>query len=169
MIRPGAISARVAKPQYIVRIILGDLAIRFGLTTGLRIVAPLAGPLRIDRMRMRVRMRIAPLGARYSVRLVETVQKYAAWLGLPDGRQICALVWFIVGMAFRRDFRIALCCTGLRYVQVRLEDYVLRRYLIVLTIRHNVYSSHRCFPDSLAAHCTYTLARSMIVVAFCVI
>ena len=69
MIRLWAISARVAKPQYIVRIILGDLAIRFGLTTGLRIVATLAGPLRMGRMRMR--MRIAPL-----------VTKYAA--GLPD-------------------------------------------------------------------------------------
>lgn len=55
---------------------LGDLGIRFGLTNGLGIVAPLAGPLRIERMRMR--MRIAPLGARYSVRLVEMVQKYAA-------------------------------------------------------------------------------------------
>ena len=73
MIRPGAISARVAKLQYIVRAILGDLAIRFGLTTGLRIVATLVDPLRMGRMRMRVRMRIAPLGT-----------KYAA--GLPDGR-----------------------------------------------------------------------------------
>ena len=60
MIRLCAISARVAKPQYIV-----------GLKTGLRIVATLAGPLRMGRMRMRVRMRIAPL-----------VTKYAA--GLPD-------------------------------------------------------------------------------------
>ena len=71
MIRPGAISARVAKLQYIVRVILGDLAIRFGLTTGLRIVATSVDPLRTGRMRMRVRMRIAPL-----------VTKYAA--GLPD-------------------------------------------------------------------------------------
>ena len=69
MIRLWAISARVAKPQYIVGVILGDLAIRFGLTTGLRIVATLAGPLCMGRMRMR--MRIAPL-----------VTKYAA--GLPD-------------------------------------------------------------------------------------
>jgi hypothetical protein len=73
MIRLWAISARVAKPQYIVRVILGGLVIRFGLKTGLRIVATLAGPLRMGRMRMRVRMRIAPLGT-----------KYAA--GLPDGR-----------------------------------------------------------------------------------
>jgi hypothetical protein len=48
---------------------LGGLAIRFGLKTGLRIAATLAGPLRMGRMRMR--MRIAPL-----------VTKYAA--GLPD-------------------------------------------------------------------------------------
>ena len=74
MIRPGAISARVAKLQYIVRVILGDLAIRFGLTTGLRIVATLVDPLRMGRMRMRVRMRIAPLGTKYAAGLPDVIR-----------------------------------------------------------------------------------------------
>ena len=74
MIRLWAISARVAKPQYIVRAILGDLAIRFGLTTGLRIVATLVDPLRMGRVRMRVRMRIAPLGTKYAAGLPDVIR-----------------------------------------------------------------------------------------------
>ena len=70
MIRLWAISARVAKPQYIVRVILGDLAISFGLKTGLRIVATLAGPLRMGRMRMR----IAPLGTKYAAGLPDVIR-----------------------------------------------------------------------------------------------
>ena len=115
MIRLWAISARVAKPQYIVR--------------------PSDKVRAEDRAKDSRYISGPTVHGAYAYAYAYRPTCYEVRSGSSRRRQICALVWFIGEMAFRRDFWIILCCIDLRYVQVRLEDYVLRQYLIVPTIR----------------------------------